>query len=198
VPAKQVDFVQNSKETDANGMVKLTINGPQALGYPRYYMDGQLFNYAYNFDGDVKTVQQAFDQYAIVVRSTYAVPDPVTWEDVQPILQQYANLYPVMSQGLFDFSKKEQADANAFILKFVLDKPDDDPDQMPVTRDLSSSKRRALINYFDSVLQEQGRPPSMLDMFGKRCPTRGGGPRTDCPEGAVSYGKGGKPDCPAE
>lgn len=204
VSAEQVRFTQNALRTDANGMVKLTLNGPQALGYPRYYIDGQLFNYAYNFASDPSapksaapqpTVQQMFDQYAIVVRSTYAVPDTVTWEDVQPILQQYANLYPVMSQGLFDFSKKEQADANAFILKFVLDKPDDDPDQMPVTRDLSSSKRQALIKYFDSVLQEQGRPPSMLDMFGKRCPTRGGGSQKDCPQGSVSYGK---PDCPAK
>ncbi|MBM3114867.1 hypothetical protein [Jeongeupia naejangsanensis] len=202
VPADQLAFVQDTTNTNANGMVNLTINGPQALGYPRYYMDGQFFNYTYNFAPDsangTATVQQQFDQYAIVVHSTYVVPDPVTWADVQPILQQYANLYPVMSQGLFDFSKKEQADANAFILKFVFDKPIDDPDQMPVTRDLSSSKRRALIQYFDSVLQEQGRPASMLDMFGKRCPTRGGGPRTACPEGALSYDQDGKPGCPAK
>ncbi|WP_225548285.1 hypothetical protein [Chromobacterium violaceum] len=216
VPAGQLAFVPGqagadadgtvqytiNANTDANGMVKFAINGPQAMGYPRYYIDGQLFNYSYNISpssaNGKPTVQQTFDQYVIVVRSTYVVPSKVTWDDVQPILQQYANLYPVMSQGLFDFSKKEQADANAFILKFVLDKPDDDPDQMPVTRDLSSSKRRALIQYFDSVLQEQGRPPSMLDMFGKRCPTRGGGSRADCPEGAVGYGKGGKPDCPAK
>ncbi|MGC0151439.1 hypothetical protein ACPRNU_03125 [Chromobacterium vaccinii] len=198
VPQEQIRFSQDAPRTDGYGRLKLTVSGPQALGYPRGYLDGQLFNYNYNFDktstNGAPTVQQMFDQYAIVVRSSYAAPTPVGWNDVQPILQQYANLYPVMSQGLFDFSQQEQADANAFILKFVLDKPDDDPDQMPVTRDLSSSKRRALVNYFDQVLQQQGRPKSMLEMFGKRCPTRGGGARSDALQGAhaADFVKGGK------
>jgi hypothetical protein len=198
VPAQQIGFKQESTSTDANGQVNLIVTGPQTMGYPRNYIDGQLFNYTYNFTSNsangVETVQQMFDQYAIVVRSSYTVPVSVTWEDVQPILLQYANLYPVMSQGLFDFSKKEQADANAFILKFVLNKPMDDPDQMPVTRDLSSSKRRALVNYFDKVLQEQGRPHSMLEMFGNRCPTRGGGVRPHGLQGAhaTTFVKGGK------
>ncbi|AUH49388.1 hypothetical protein CXB49_00310 [Chromobacterium sp. ATCC 53434] len=198
LPQEQIHFTQASPRTDGYGRIDLTIAGPKALGYPRGYLDGQLFNYSYNFAGGLTTpqptVQQTFDQYAIVVRSSYTAPSPVDWSDVQPILQQYANLYPVMSQGLFDFSQREQADANAFILKFVLDKPDDDPDQMPVTRDLSSSKRRALVDYFDQVLQQQGRPKSMLEMFGKRCPTRGGGARTDALQGAhaVDFAKGGK------
>ena len=59
-------------------------------------------------------------------------------------------------------------------------KPIDDPDQMPVTRDLSSSKRAMLISYFDGVLARQGRSSNTLEMFGKRCPTRGGGAR--CPQ----------------
>ncbi|UTH73781.1 hypothetical protein [Chromobacterium sp. IIBBL 290-4] len=203
-PAEQVRFAQLAGETSEWGRVDLRVSGPSQMGYPRYYMDGQLFNYNYNFapssPNGAATVQQQFDQYAIVVRSTYVVPNPVTWEDVQPILQQYANLYPVMSQGLFDFSKKEQADANAFILKFVLEKPMDDPDQMPVTRDLSSSKRRALIAYFNQVIEGQGRPKSMLDMFGKRCPTRGGGERQACPEQqeSLTHFHGGKGDCPAK
>ncbi|WP_338848142.1 hypothetical protein V8J88_04805 [Massilia sp. W12] len=170
-----------SGPSDAKGKIQITLQGPASFGAPRAYMDGQLYMISYNLAGQQTTVQQQFDVLAVLLFSSFSAPNPVTWEVVQPILQQYANLYPVMSQGLFDFSQQAQADANAFILRFVFDKPIDDPDQMPVTRDLSSSKRAALIQYFDQVLQAQGRPASMLQMFNQRCPTRGGGARAACP-----------------
>lgn len=200
VPANALSITTNNAVTDEHGRVTACVQGPSYMGTPRQYLDGQLYTYSYNFAGDVTTLQQQFDQFAILVFSTFQIPNPVTWESVQPILQQYANLYPVMSQGLFDFSKKEQADANAFILKFVLDKDINDPDQMPVTRDLSSSKRAALIQYLDSVLQSVGRPPSMLEMFGKRCPTRGGGAQPACPHAGNAAGASqpGNKDCPVK
>ncbi|PCE29549.1 hypothetical protein BZL54_25530 [Burkholderia ubonensis subsp. mesacidophila] len=151
------------------------------MGAPRGYIDGQLYVISYNFKSAQKptdNVQQQFDKIPVVVYSSfpgvvsqqYVDIDHPRWEDVQPILQQYANLYPVMSKGLFDFSKKEVADSAAFIMKFVFEKPDDDPDQMPVTRDLSSTKRRMLINYFSNVIKNSGKTLDSQVMFGKRCP----------------------------
>ncbi len=160
--------------TDAEGKVLVKPQGPEVMDHPREYIDGQLYTISYNFSGSDPAIQQNFDKLAVLVFSTVPVVQNPSWNDVQPILLQYANLYPVMSQGLFDFSQKDQADANAFIMRFVLDKGINDPDQMPVTRDLSSAKRAMLIRYFDQVLESQGRPPSLLHMFGKRCPTRGG------------------------
>jgi hypothetical protein len=190
-PAGAISVTPASPVTDAAGKAVLTVQGPMFMGMPRGYIDGQLYNFTYNFnstsaDPQPQAVQQQFDNLSILVFSSYAAPDQPGWRDVQPILQQYANLYPVMSQGLFDFSRQEQADANAFILKFVFDKPIDDPDQMPVTRDLSSAKRAMLIRYFDSVLASRGRPQTTLEMFGKRCPTRGGGARCPHGEGATT------------
>ena len=84
-----------------------------------------------------------------------------------------------MSQGLFDFSKQAVADASAFIMRFVFDKPMEDPDQMPVTRDLSASKRRMLINYFQNVIDRTGKTFDRQLMYGKRCPLRQSAPPSE-------------------
>jgi hypothetical protein len=182
VPAFGVRLHPARPVTDRYGRVDVSLQGPDHMGTPREYMDGQLYTISYNFAGTDPAVQQPFDKLAVVVFSSVdACPAPA-WDDVRPILQQYANLYPIMSQGLFDFSLQAQADANAFILRFVLDKREDDPDQMPVTRDLSAAKRARLVAYFDQVLATQGKRGTALGMFGNRCPTRGGAALRPQPE----------------
>ncbi|CAM2167674.1 conserved hypothetical protein [Paraburkholderia sacchari] len=165
-------------QTDEHGVARIAITGPESMGNPRGYIDGQLYVVSYNFAGGETAIQQPYDKLAIVVFSTFPARgqpidlDNPRWEDVQPILQQYANLYPVMSQGLFDFSKREVADSAAFVMHFVFDKTIDDPDQMPVTRDLSATKRRMLINYFRNVMNRTGKTMDRQVLFGKRCPLR--------------------------
>ncbi|PMS17006.1 hypothetical protein C0Z18_21305 [Trinickia dabaoshanensis] len=167
-------------QTDQFGRAQVTLSGPTLMGTPRGYIDGQLYVIFYKLAGGGPLPQQPLDQIAVVVYSTFPSPfanqridvDNPTWADVQPILQQYANLYPVMSQGLFDFSKQPVADSAAFAMKFVFDKDINDPDHMPVTRDLSASKRRILINYFDNVIKNTGKNIDSQIAFGKRCPMR--------------------------
>ncbi|RDU98010.1 hypothetical protein [Trinickia dinghuensis] len=179
VPGLAVRIKPERPRTDSRGRAVVTISGPEIMGNPRGYIDGQLYAITYNFAGSNTAMQQTFDQIAAVVYSTFPAPgqsidiDNPTWDDVQPILQQYANLYPVMSKGLFDFSKQPVADSAAFIMHFVFAKPVEDPDQMPVTRDLSSSKRRMLINYFANVMQRTGKTMDRQVLFGKRCPLHG-------------------------
>ncbi|MGG1948744.1 hypothetical protein AB1286_28710 [Trinickia sp. NRRL B-1857] len=177
-PQDCVRFAPANVTTDELGQATVTISGPKTMGTPRGYIDGQLYVIAYNFTVGNKAQQHPLDAIAVVIYSTFPslvserridIDNP-TWEDVQPILQQYANLYPVMSQGMFDFSKQSVADSAAFIMKFVFDKDIDDPDQMPVTRDLSSSKRRMLVNYFGNVIKNTGKNLDMQIAFGKRCP----------------------------
>ncbi|PRC93425.1 hypothetical protein S2091_1812 [Solimicrobium silvestre] len=175
VPDNAIRFSPARPVTDAEGKVQVQLHGPEEMQTPREYIDGQLYTISYNFAGNDPALQQTYDKLAAVVFTKIAPCPSPTWEDIYPILKQYANLYPIMSQGLLDFSKKEQADANAFILHFVFDKHIDDPDQMPVTRDLSSAKRTMLIRYFQQIIDSQGMPKNAMDMFGKRCPTRGGG-----------------------
>ncbi|WP_047238507.1 hypothetical protein [Chromobacterium subtsugae] len=178
VPGGAIRIEPREVVTGADGTAQFTVHGPEFMATPREYMDGQLFTINYNFAGDNPAVQQPYDNLALMVFSTYPQPgqqvnlEHPRWDDVQPILQQYANLYPVMSQGLFDFSKQGVADACAAIMRFVFDKPIEDPDQMPVTRDLSSSKRRMLINYFQDVIDRTGNTMDRQLVFGKRCPLR--------------------------
>jgi hypothetical protein len=163
--------------TDAAGRATARFQGPTTMGYPRRYIDGQLYAVAYNFADADPIIQQTFDQISVLIFSTFTASERPTWEEVQPIWQQYANLYPIMSKGLFDFSIQAVADANAHILHFVLSKPVTDPDQMPVTRDLSAGKRAALLRYLDSVMARSAiHDPQLVARFQGRCPFSGVAP----------------------
>ena len=163
--------VKDDPVLNQQGVVQIGFQGPKIMNTPRDYIDGQLYTLSYNFSGEQTTVQQQFDNYAVLLFSTFAAPDTPSWEDVKPILTQYANLYPVMSKGLFDFSKQEVADANAHIMYFVFSNMDvNDPDYMPVTRDMSYSKRQMLIQYFANVMASAPAPKDTQQRFAARCP----------------------------
>ena len=159
-------------KTGKDGTVQVTLLGPTKFGTPRNYFDGQIYNINYNFAEGTKTIPQMFDNLTILVFSSFTASSPPTWEEIQPILQQYANLYPIMSHGLFDFSDQAQADANARIMHFVFDKNIKDPDYMPVTRDLSYGKRKALLDYFGNLIGKEnfGQTETSLSRFQTRSP----------------------------
>ncbi|WP_437716464.1 hypothetical protein WMF45_08590 [Sorangium sp. So ce448] len=163
--------------TDAAGRATVRFQGPPTFGRPRRYIDGQLYAVAYNFADEGPIIQQTFDQISVLLFSTFKASENPTWEEVQPIWKQYANLYPIMSKGLFDFSIQEVADANAHILHFVLNKPVTDPDHMPVTRDLSAGKRAALLRYLERVMDRATvHDPKLVARFQGRCPFSGVAP----------------------
>ena len=73
--------------------------------------------------------------------------DPPTWSgSIQPILQQYANLYPIM-QSFLDLGTYESVCQNIPILTYAFGLDLADPNSMPVTRDLSSAKRAAIVRW---------------------------------------------------
>lgn len=157
----------------APGQIAVTFQGPQSFGTPRSYMDGQIYYYNYNFASGPQAAQQQFDVFVALVFSSFTAPAKPAWTDVQPILLQYANLYPVMSKGLFDFSQQAVADANAHTMYAVFNNSNfEDPDYMPVTRDLSYSKRETLKTYFSNVIASM--PSETLKdtrhRFAARCP----------------------------
>ena len=59
---------------------------------------------------------------------------------------QYANLYPVMGR-LLDLSDYESVCACRELLLLAYDLPITDPNSMPVTRDLSTAKRAAIVRW---------------------------------------------------
>jgi len=91
-----------------------------------------------------------------------SIKNPLWETDIQPIMQQYANLYPLMSKGIFNLAKKEIVDGNAEILQLVFSKEKTDPNYMPVTRDLSRDKQKMILNYLDAVLKTKGATKTIV------------------------------------
>jgi hypothetical protein len=152
--------------TKANGVAELRVR-VRDVGHPRGYLDGQV----YGLHVRIKSLNG--HKYPYVLSSllflhVYEVfkPDkPLAWfgtdrGSIQPIFQQYANLYPVMRRFL-DLSSYEDVCRHLDMLALAFYLPVDDPNAMPVTRDLSPTKRRAVLRWLrDRGPDGTGNPPS--------------------------------------
>lgn len=96
------------------------------------------------------------------VRSEYRPPETPDWEQhIRPILAPYARLYPIMREHLIDL-----ADPNAMRrwrepLLLALTRDIDDPNFMPVTRDLSEGKRTAIVRWLKQLPVVADSDPSV-------------------------------------
>jgi hypothetical protein len=116
-----------------------------ALNNPRVYVDGQIYLVSYALDGEPVNAHPQFDFIIVHARDSYAAPTKPAWiPDIAPIFTQYGNLYPIMSQRLVDLSDPQSVKHNLKILQLAFSLDIDDPNYMPVTRDLSAPKRAAV------------------------------------------------------
>src|SRR5262249_13008110 len=123
----------------------------------------------------------------------FAPHEPPTWHsDVEPVLRQYANLYPVMRDFL-DLGDYESVSAHAKRLAFALGLDVDDPDSMPVTRDLSAAHRRTVLPWLSEPGEDgkpllgsrpSSRPPSGPSAAGSVRAVAGAGTAGEPPGGA--------------
>jgi len=145
--------------TNGGGVAVLTVKASDP-GTPRWFNSGADFG----IDGQVYGVRPAFadpvmaggpvNQWNFVsflVWSGYTATKPITWTEIQPILQQYANLYPVMNRFL-DMGDEASVKANSRLLKLAFGLDPTDPNAMPVTRDLSPAKRAAILEWLANPL----------------------------------------------
>jgi hypothetical protein len=92
---------------------------------------------------------------SLLVWDDFSIDDPPTWYGgLQAVFQQYANLYPVMGRFL-DLASYESVVENRHLLLLGFGLGMDDPNSMPVTRDLSDAKREAILRW----LSTDGTPP---------------------------------------
>jgi hypothetical protein len=149
--------------TGHDGTARFTVNATPP-GNPRktlqgnpndkdYYLDGQLYCIAYSLPGQTSSVSPLPSDFInIHVRDAYDVPETPTWvENVQPLLQLYANLYPVMSRGLFQLSNPHSVVQFRKALLMAFSALLNDPTSMPVTRDLSANKRSTIIKWLQRL-----------------------------------------------
>lgn len=156
--------------TDAAGraVLGLPVSDP---GQPRWFDHGQDFG----IDGQVYGIRPAFQDDAdngvvnpwnfvsILLWSAYqSQTEPPTWYgDLQPIFQQYANLYPVMNRFL-NLADYDAVVANRRLLLLAFGLNPADPNSMPVTRDLSPAKRAAILTWLQQPVPPLGVPPSAM------------------------------------
>jgi hypothetical protein len=151
--------------TDANGRGVLTLAADDP-GNVRWFNNGQ----DYGIDGQVYGLRPAFTDQSLntgpvnqwnfvsfLVWSGFSPAHPVTWHDLAPIFQQYANLYPVMNRFL-NLGDYDSVVANAGLLQLAFGLNPDDPNSMPATRDLSPAKRSAIQSWLADPAHPKGQP----------------------------------------
>lgn len=149
--------------TREDGTAELTLTASDP-GNPRRYIDGQVYGVTYG-PGDsapaVGSVQNPSQILNALVFTGYQMPDEPDWMiDVQPIFQQYANLYPVM-RPIVDLADYASVVSRQGGLSYVFSLPTSDPNYMPVTRDLSNAKREMLLKWLS------GSPPLYMRLDSK-------------------------------
>lgn len=157
VPLSALPF-NASARTNANGMALLTLT-PGDPGTPRWFNGGL----DYGIDGQVYGIRPTFTALApellpnqwnfisVLLWSGFVPARPLTWDAIAPILQQYANLYPVMGRFL-DLGNYAAVVKHADLLKLAFGLDPSNPNAMPVTRDLSTAKRDAILAWLTNPL----------------------------------------------
>jgi hypothetical protein len=155
-------------KTDSNGRCVLTVTASDP-GNVRWFNNGQ----DYGIDGQVYGLRPGFTDQSLntdpvndsnfvsfLVWSGFTLGNPVTWHDLAPTLQQYANLYPVMNRFL-DLGNYDSVIANAGLLQLAFGLDQADPNAMLVTRDLSPAKRKAILAWLADPAHPKGPPLAM-------------------------------------
>jgi hypothetical protein len=136
----------SSAMTNADGLAQVTVDTSDP-GKAREFIDGQVYGIRPMLADSPATPVDWWNFVSLLVWSDFVSANPPTWRgDLQPIFQQYANLYPIM-QDFLDLSDYEEVCANQKLLLLAFDLDVADPNSMPVTRDLSTKKRKAILSW---------------------------------------------------
>lgn len=148
----------DSEFSMVKGYGEMSLKGNKIFN-PRGYIDGQIYflDYALQIEGKIISADPAEgpmsnDSISIHLRDYFEVPNTPTWKDISGIMTQFSNLYPIMSKYLVDLSDPESLKSKAEILKFAFSRSIEDPIYMPVTRDLSESKRITILKWLSNPI----------------------------------------------
>lgn len=153
--------------TDAKGETVIPLAGSDP-GTPRAAndLDGQIFAVFYS-DRVTPTGSPdrrgtglgGLDVIPVHVREPFPVPDrPEFHRDIQPFMAQYAQLYPIMSEHLFDIADYDALVANRTAMLLAFRRDVSDPNYMPVTRDMSQGRIDTLIKWLENETGDVSEP----------------------------------------
>ncbi len=139
-------------------------------GNPRGFIDGQVYGVRPMLEETlIPGAGYPFNPgefVSLLVWNAFEPDDPPTWYGcLQPIFQQYRNLYPIMDRFL-DLSDYTAVAAHRELLLLAFGLDPHDPNSMPVTRDLSAAKRSTILRWLSEMgpdgLPRLGTPPTAI------------------------------------
>lgn len=166
VPEDALDFPR-TVVLNAFGQAKFPVSARNP-GNPRGYIDGQVYGIRSALEDTLApALDYPFDPSELVsllVWDEFTANPPVWYGCLQPVFQQYANLYPIMSRFVDLSSYDSVTDpANLTPLSITFGLGLEDPNSMPVTRDLSNGKRKAILQWLNDPGPDgkplKGTPP---------------------------------------
>lgn len=151
--------------TDANGRAVVSLRATDPDN-PRGPIDGEVFamNYSTSLESSGQlnlenTGLSGLDAIVVHVRDRFEIPDvPEFHRDIEPIMKQYARLYPIMSHHLFDLADYASLVRYRTSLLLAFQRPIHDANYMPVTRDLSAAKIATLVKWLSTPTGDPARP----------------------------------------
>lgn len=144
-----------SVTTDAQGIATATLTAADPgqrrffySGARREHVDGQLYLIGYEVDGVAQP--NPSNILSVLVWNTFAPDDPPTWHgSMRKVLTQYGNLYPWMTKAgpMLDLAVYDRIAAQREDIIGTLDRTVTDSRYMPVSRDMSMSRRKAMLTW---------------------------------------------------
>ncbi|HEX8847261.1 MAG TPA: hypothetical protein VF791_21635 [Pyrinomonadaceae bacterium] len=145
-PATALQFPQSvTTNDDGRASFPMAATDP---GNPRQFIDGQVYGVGYSWpeDADPNFPTDPWNFVSVLVFDSYE--ESPTWKNIQPIMQQYAALYPFMDT-IFQLDDPTVIQQNIAAFQQVLNIPVSDPRYMPVTRDMSRDKRQLILEWLN-------------------------------------------------
>ena len=127
------------------GICRIQIS-PKDPGNIRSYIDGQMyqFQYTYNKNEPLDLNNGIF----VLVWNKFIKPSKPNWiTHIRPIFLQYRNLYPVMRVNFMDLGNYHDVVKHKFSILKTMTLDPNNPNFMPVTRDLSPNKTELITDW---------------------------------------------------
>jgi len=154
--------------TNTRGVAKVTVKTKNP-GSPRF-LDGQMYGVAFypadvlvqennNLVLDPEYRHNPLHALSILLWSGMPeVKEPTWYGHILPILEVYANLYPVM-KGMMRLDDYDSVVSNQKLIAMAMSLDEAHPNYMPVTRDLSRAKKQLILHWLELKDNATGLPP---------------------------------------
>jgi hypothetical protein len=139
--------------TDSNGYACAQLTASKAgPGAPRGYLQHQLYGIGYQLSVQpTGYVANPMNYVSILAYTGKSVPEIPTWyRDIQALFTQYGNLYPIMGRYVVDLDDYDSVVKRLKVLSLAFSLPIEDPNHMPVTRDLGAGDRATILKWLSS------------------------------------------------